>query len=275
MPRLDELKVSDSPFARVLTAFMWSKTPPWSASKVAAVLGIQRARVAKWVYGDTTPELDTVLVVMAKLGIPVRFLIDAYAASGIPVPPLDVDEAQVAAAEQQRVDTLGPAASAYYGVPAARRGRGGGIGRRTGVGTGAGESAPVESAPQTHSTQPTQQEQPSPRPAPAPRTASTTAATAQPPTGQQAQPYDDQTPDIERGGERPQGQSGQGEETWDKMVAHTRKVMGMAGMPAAALEAMLAEIENARDKEPNRGPKTSGAQVSTSQQPRHKSEPAR
>lgn len=75
--------VSTTPFARVLTAWMWSKQPPWSAARLANALGMGRSRVSNWIYGNVEPELPTMMWVMEQLGIPTQQLIQAYAgASG-------------------------------------------------------------------------------------------------------------------------------------------------------------------------------------------------
>lgn len=247
MPRPAE-QYSNTPFARMLTAFMWSKTPPWSTTKVAAVLNISRSRVSNWVYKNIVPDLDTMLVVMARLNIPVAALLQAYAEDGLPMPPLSVEEAK----ERQM--------------------------------SGAASEQSSSALPQ-------------PRPAPAPRTAASStpsspsstpvphgryglrpstgpaAAAQQEQQAQQAQqsPYDDETPDAPNMDEH---------DSWAKMIAHTRKVMAMAGMPASALEAMLAEIEQARDNDPTdlgdqRAPSQSGPSGQSGPSQRQKPEPAR
>lgn len=81
-------KFSDTPFARVLSAFMWRQQPPWTSAKLAHVLGIHRNRPGNWLYHDRVPELNDAISVMAHLGIPMQALLDAYAADGLPVPPL-------------------------------------------------------------------------------------------------------------------------------------------------------------------------------------------
>lgn len=145
MNRSGETTVSDTPFARVLTRYMWSKQPPWSAAKTAAVLGIHRTRVANWVYHGILPELDTMLVVMARLGIPMRDLLDAYAAAGIPVPAME----RPAEPEQPTPPTpVAPAPSAdadFYAVPNSRR-SGGRVARAT---TRAGGSQSGKPTPAT------------------------------------------------------------------------------------------------------------------------------
>lgn len=89
----DNLTVSDRPFARVLTAYMWSKQPPWSATRLANALGMGRARVVNWIYHNTDPDLATMLAVMAQLNIPTTTLLRAYEEAGLPTPPLTGDEA--------------------------------------------------------------------------------------------------------------------------------------------------------------------------------------
>lgn len=89
----DNLTVSDRPFARVLTAYMWSKQPPWSATRLANALGMGRARVVNWIYHNTDPDLATMLSVMAQLNIPTTTLLRAYEEAGLPTPPLTGDEA--------------------------------------------------------------------------------------------------------------------------------------------------------------------------------------
>lgn len=220
MPRQQDQQVSDTPFASVLTAYMWSRQPPWSAAKTAAVLGIHRARVAKWVYGGITPEIETMLVVMARLNIPMRFLLDAYAARGIPVPPLDVTPELRSAQEQARassVNTIGEAASQFYRVPPARRGRGGGRSNAAGSPT---SSYPTASPDEEHQEREEQPAEP----------------TAQEPSEQAEEQA------LEQASEQRE---------WDTMVAHTRKVMAMGHMPPAVIESMLAEIEDARTGKPD------------------------
>ncbi len=116
------LRYSATPFARTLTAFMWSKQPPWSAPKVAAVLGIQRGRVNNWLYHDIVPEINVILAVMAALEIPLSRLMDAYVAAGLPTPPLTEADVPPPAPEPapslRRPDGLGVS-------PCRLRGRGG------------------------------------------------------------------------------------------------------------------------------------------------------
>src|SRR6185312_15396286 len=95
MPRPIE-KYSTTPFSRVLTRYMWSKVPPWNSTQVAAVLGIARSRVGNWLYKDITPEIETMLAVLAKLNIPVSTLLQAYAEDGKPIPPLTPEDAAIA-----------------------------------------------------------------------------------------------------------------------------------------------------------------------------------
>lgn len=117
MPRVDEVKYATTPFARVLTAYMWSKTPPWNAPKLARVLGVHRVRVSSWTHNGIVPDMDTVLAVMARLGIPVSALVDAYKAEGLAAPPLTPEEAEASSA-------LPPNAAqpAYQPIPTKRRG---------------------------------------------------------------------------------------------------------------------------------------------------------
>ncbi len=93
MPRTAE-RYSTTPFARVLTAFMWSKTPPWTSAKLAAVLGIARSRVGNWIYKDITPEIETMFVVFTRLNIPLIYLLRAYEEDGQLVPPLTDEDAR-------------------------------------------------------------------------------------------------------------------------------------------------------------------------------------
>lgn len=104
----DQSKLNATPFARVLTAYMWSKQPPWSATKTAAVLGLGRARVANWIYQGVEPELSTMISVLAKLGIPIRSLLDEYEKAGLPVPPLDIASGTQPPATQQPQPALSP-----------------------------------------------------------------------------------------------------------------------------------------------------------------------
>jgi transcriptional regulator with XRE-family HTH domain len=146
MPRIAE-RYSSTPFARVLTAFMWSKAPPWSTTTVAAVLGISRSRVSNWIYKDIVPDIETMLVVLARLNIPTSALLQAYAEDGLYVPPLTVEEAQrrqqaaqtgqLPPADPAREPNPAPAPTpTSYSVPHGRHGR-----RST--------SAPTDSSPQS------------------------------------------------------------------------------------------------------------------------------
>ena len=204
MTRTGEQVVSTTPFARVLTHFMWSKTPPWSAAKTAAVLGIHRTRVANWVYRGIMPELDTMLVVMAKLGIPLRELLDAYTADGIPVPTIEPEE-----------DAGAPtrARAASYAVPG--RGRE----RAATAATAEPQAQQAQQEPQTQQSQLAIEAQEKPQQAQEPPA---TRPTAQ------------ETRDAE----------------WEKMLAHTREVMALAGMGETAIEALLSNLKDTRDGKP-------------------------
>lgn len=208
----------NTPFARVLSAYLWSKTPPWSAGKLAAVLGLHRVRVAKWVYGDTIPELDTMLAVMARLNIPVRALVDAYAEAGVPVPPLDNDDA-TAADQQARMAALGPTTASRYpinpssnppvpgAIPEARQGRGGGIGHTTGY------------------------------------------QTSQPPS---QSPLMSQISEEERQRQAEE----EADQQWQTMLTHTRKIMRMTGMKDSAIDAMLQSLSEDRARHRGGQPST-------------------
>ena len=113
----DNLTVSDRPFARVLTAYMWSKQPPWSATRLANALGMGRARVVNWIYHNTDPDLATMLAVMAQLNIPTTTLLRAYEEAGLPTPPLTGDEA--AAQPSTQPSTQPPAMPQQQQLPSA------------------------------------------------------------------------------------------------------------------------------------------------------------
>lgn len=104
----DNLTVSDRPFARVLTAYMWSKQPPWSATRLANALGMGRARVVNWIYHNTDPDLATMLSVMAQLNIPTTTLLRAYEEAGLPTPPLTGDEAAAQPSTQPSAQPAAP-----------------------------------------------------------------------------------------------------------------------------------------------------------------------
>lgn len=195
MPRTTE-RFSDTPFARVLTRYMWSKQPPWTTTKLAAVLGIGRTRVGRWVYHNIIPELDTMIAVMARLNIPMSDLLDAYAEKGLPTPPLSPDASSPTAHADQ--------ASAV--IPAARQGRGGGIGH------GAGQRE-TERETERESGRETERE-----------------------SGRE----------MEWAQEREADRAAE----WEKMLAHTREVMSLTGMPQSAIEALLKELKDTRDGKP-------------------------
>lgn len=204
---------STTPFGRVLLTYMWSKTPPWNAPKVAAVLGVQRNRVNNWIHNNIVPELDTLFAVMARLDIPLSRLVTAYEEAGLPAPPLtEADRVTPATGPTgfpggfQRgypPPTPAPAVERTTErttereivIPPARRGRGGGINRNTGTLTP--EGAPTTPAEQA-------------------------AESAQPATA----------------------------EEWDQMITQTRQAMSNIGMPRAAIDAILAELQQRRADQP-------------------------
>ena len=194
MPRFAE-HFSETPWARVLTAYMWAHTPPWNAPKLSAVLGVQRNRVNNWIYYDIVPEIDTIIAVMARLDIPMSRLLDAYRASGQPVPPLlDPDPGNPTTVATTTAE--GATAPREIVIPSARRGRGGGVGHR------AGQSDVSETMP------------------------------------------DGEAEGGETDGEGAHAPTTQ--EEWETMLAHTRQAMTLSGMPAAAIEVMLAHLEDTR-----------------------------
>ena len=210
MPRTTE-QFSDTPFARVLTRYMWSKQPPWTTTKLAAVLGIGRTRVGRWVYHNIIPELDTMIAVMARLNIPMSDLLDAYAEKGLPIPPLSPDASSPTAHTAH-------ATQASAVIPAARQGRGGGIGH------GAGQRE-------------TERE-----------------------TGRETERESGR--EMEWAQEREADRAAE----WEKMLAHTREVMSLAGMPQSAIEALLKELKDTRDGKPTEAERRIAEEYQASQQ---------
>jgi Bacteriophage CI repressor helix-turn-helix domain len=97
MPRYVEPEQM-TPFAIVLTDFMWNKRPanrpPINVPQLAVRLKVPRQSVANWIYRGQVPSFEAILAVLAQLDIPLRTLYDAYKDSGLTVPRWDVSDTQ-------------------------------------------------------------------------------------------------------------------------------------------------------------------------------------
>ncbi|HEX9035497.1 MAG TPA: hypothetical protein VF808_00735 [Ktedonobacterales bacterium] len=91
MPR-EKSGLSPTPFAQVLTNYMARQRPIWTSGRIAQACRIRRSSVSNWLYHDITPPLDKMLMVLARLNIPMSELLDAYRAAGVPTPPLGFEE---------------------------------------------------------------------------------------------------------------------------------------------------------------------------------------
>lgn len=105
MPQYTEPPQHMTPFAQVLVDYMWNKrprnSPPLSYSQLAIRLGIPKQSVSNWILRGSVPPLDTIMVILAKLRIPLRDLYNAYVQSELPAPAWDAaDLARITAAEQ-------------------------------------------------------------------------------------------------------------------------------------------------------------------------------
>lgn len=222
---------STTPFARMLTAYMWSQTPPWTTTQLGNVLGVTRVRIGRWIYHDIVPELDTMLAIMARLGIPLSRLIDAYVEAGLPVPPLTEEAARQMnpsgpsgpSGLRERPPALWPNAEVV--LPATRQGH---------------PKQRTQDTQDTHDRQAALQYQESEQPE------------------QPKKPQTDQPEPAPRKG----AAQGASDEEWETMIAHTRRVMAEAGMEESAIEAML---KNLRTNKPIR--RTSSAHQATQANP--------
>jgi hypothetical protein len=89
----------ESPFAKLLIAYMWQhrlpNRPPMTVAALAIKLGISKQTLSHWVYHNGVPLFPTALDVLAKLNIPVSRLINAYRDAGMQIPPLfDPEESE-------------------------------------------------------------------------------------------------------------------------------------------------------------------------------------
>lgn len=95
MPRYQEAEAM-TPFAQVLTDYMWNRRPanrpPMTTSILAAKLGVPRQSVNTWIYRGTVPPIETILLVLAQLDIPLRVLYDTYKRAGLSVPRFDISD---------------------------------------------------------------------------------------------------------------------------------------------------------------------------------------
>lgn len=77
-----------SPFGEVLVDFMSRQRPIWTTGKMAHALRTRRQTVGNWVYHDITPPVETMLEILAKLGIPLSEVLAAYQRRGVAIPML-------------------------------------------------------------------------------------------------------------------------------------------------------------------------------------------
>jgi hypothetical protein len=96
MPQYTEPPANMTPFAQVLVDFMWNKrprnTPPISYNQLAIRLDVPKQSVSNWILRGSVPPLDTIMVILARLHIPLRDLYDAYVQSDLPTPAWDAEE---------------------------------------------------------------------------------------------------------------------------------------------------------------------------------------
>jgi hypothetical protein len=116
-----------SPFGEVITNFMARQRPIWTTGRVARELHTRRQTVANWVYHDITPPVGSMLEIMAKLGIPMSELIEAYQRRGVSVPELlpgmsleDVTSGATGATGLGLDERVRPGLSGQPGAPATR-----------------------------------------------------------------------------------------------------------------------------------------------------------
>lgn len=95
MPRFAE-PTEMTPFALVLTDYMWNKRPgnrpPMNTPQLAVRLGVPRQSVNNWIYKGNVPPLEAILAILAQLDIPLRALYDAYKDAGLRVPRWDEND---------------------------------------------------------------------------------------------------------------------------------------------------------------------------------------
>lgn len=86
-----------TPFAQVLIDYMWNKRPrnqpPLTYAQLSVRLGVPKQSVSNWILRGSVPPLDTIMVILARLGIPLRDLYDAYLQAGLPTPAWDASDA--------------------------------------------------------------------------------------------------------------------------------------------------------------------------------------
>jgi CI repressor-like protein len=93
MPRYGEPPEAMTPFAQVLVNYMWNRRPwnrpPLTAPQLAVKIGVPKQSITNWILRGSVPPFETILIILAKLGISMRELYDAYAAAGLAVPAWD------------------------------------------------------------------------------------------------------------------------------------------------------------------------------------------
>jgi hypothetical protein len=77
------VQVADTPLARLLSEYAWSRRPPLTIGQLAIKAGVSRAAMYNWVGHGVTPTADNLYTVGVRLGIPLQ---DLYEAAGIPMP---------------------------------------------------------------------------------------------------------------------------------------------------------------------------------------------
>ena len=105
MPRYQEAEAM-TPFAQVLTDYMWNRRPanrpPMTTSILAVKLGIPRQTLNAWIYRGTVPSIEDILLVLARLDLPLRALYDAYKRAGLSVPRFDTTDPERPIIQQQK-----------------------------------------------------------------------------------------------------------------------------------------------------------------------------
>ncbi len=108
MPHYTQPPEKMTPFAQLLVDYMWNKrprnSPPLSYSQLAVRLGIPKQSISNWILRGSVPPLDTVMIVLAKLHIPLRDLYDAYSQSGLTVPAWDQAQLATMLAQEEEPD---------------------------------------------------------------------------------------------------------------------------------------------------------------------------
>ena len=109
MPQYTEPPENVTPFAQVLIDYMWNRRPrnrpPMTYTQLAVRLGVPKQSISNWILRGSVPPLDTIFIIMAKLGIPLSTLYSAYVASNLTVPAWDAAALATAASADDTPDT--------------------------------------------------------------------------------------------------------------------------------------------------------------------------